>query len=521
MSGEQQLQGPDLAAGVPASSIPDGGMLVGHAEGQAVLLSRRGNEIFAISATCTHYSGPLGEGLIVGDTVRCPWHHACFSLRTGEAIRAPALSPVSRWTIERRGDSVVVTGEIKAPDGATPLAGAPTASPSPDVKRIVIVGAGVAGNAAAEMLRRRGFAGTITMLGADPATPYDRPNLSKDYLAGTAEESWLPLHSSSFYKRHDIELLTGTRVKSVDVAAKKVTVESGEAREFDRLLLATGADPIALKIPGADQKHVFYLRTLADSEAIIAAAAKGKRAVVIGASFIGLEVAASLRTRELDVHVVAPETVPLSKVFGEQLGSYIKSLHEQHGVKFSLQTTATAIGATDVTLANGAKVPADIVVIGIGVRPNVELAKQMGLTVDNGVVLNEFLESSAPGIYAAGDIASFPYRGGRVRVEHFVVAERQGQCAAENMLGARRKYDDIPFFWTAQYGKEIRYVGHASTAGDTVIGGDIQKEDAIVAYRENGKDVAFATLGRDLACLKGERALEMDDTKTMNELTAR
>ena len=227
MSGEQQLQGPDLAAGVPASSIPDGGMLVGHAEGQAVLLSRRGNEIFAISATCTHYSGPLGEGLIVGDTVRCPWHHACFSLRTGEAIRAPALSPVSRWTIERRGDSVVVTGEIKAPDGATPLAGAPTASPSPDVKRIVIVGAGVAGNAAAEMLRRRGFAGTITMLGADPATPYDRPNLSKDYLAGTAEESWLPLHSSSFYKRHDIELLTGTRVKSVDVATKKVTVESG------------------------------------------------------------------------------------------------------------------------------------------------------------------------------------------------------------------------------------------------------------------------------------------------------
>jgi apoptosis-inducing factor 3 len=521
MSGEQQLQGPDLAAGVPASSIPDGGMLVGHAQGQAVLLSRRGSEIFAIGATCTHYSGPLGEGLIVGDTVRCPWHHACFSLRTGEAIRAPALSPVSRWTVERRGDAVMVTSEIKAPDGATPLAGAPTTSPPPDVKRVVIVGAGVAGNAAAEMLRRRGFAGTITMFGADPATPYDRPNLSKDYLAGTAEESWLPLHSSSFYERHDIELLTATRVKSVDVAARKVTVENGETREFDRLLLATGADPIALKIPGADQKHVFYLRTLADSEAIIVAAKKGTRAVVIGASFIGLEVAASLRTRELDVHVVAPDAVPLVKVFGEQLGSYIKSLHEQHGVRFSLQKTVTAIGANDVTLDDGTKVSADIVVIGIGVRPSLELAKQMGLAVDNGVVLNEFLESSAPGIYAAGDIASFPYRGGRVRVEHFVVAERQGQCAAENMLGARRKYDDIPFFWTAQYGKEIRYVGHASTAADAVIGGNIQKEDAIVAYRENGKDVAFATLGRDLACLEAERALEMDDNKTMNELTAR
>jgi NADPH-dependent 2,4-dienoyl-CoA reductase/sulfur reductase-like enzyme/nitrite reductase/ring-hydroxylating ferredoxin subunit len=520
MSGEQQLQGPDLAAGVPASTIPDGGMLVGHAQGQAVLLSRRGGEIFAIGATCTHYSGPLGEGLIVGETVRCPWHHACFSLRTGEAIRAPALSPVSRWTVDRRGDTVLVTNEIKAADGATPLGGAPTAAPPPDVRRVVIVGAGVAGNAAAEMLRRRGFGGTITMLGADPATPYDRPNLSKDYLAGTAEESWLPLHSASFYKRHDIELLTATRVKSIDVAAKKVTVESGEIREFDRLLLATGADPIALKIPGADQKHVFYLRTLADSEAIIAAAEKGKRAVVIGGSFIGLEVAASLRTRELDVHVVAPEPVPLSKVFGEQLGSYIKSLHEQHGVKFSLQKTVTTIGTTDVTLDGGSKLPADIVIIGIGVRPNLDLAKQMGLTVDNGVVVNEFLESSARGIYAAGDIASFPYRGGRVRVEHFVVAERQGQCAAENMLDAKRTYDDIPFFWTAQYGKEIRYVGHAATAADAVVGGDIQKENAIVAYRENGNAVAFATLGRDLACLQAERALEMNDAKAMNELTA-
>jgi NADPH-dependent 2,4-dienoyl-CoA reductase/sulfur reductase-like enzyme/nitrite reductase/ring-hydroxylating ferredoxin subunit len=522
MSGEQQLQGPDLSAGVPASSIPDGGMLVGHAQGQAVLLSRRGNEIFAIGATCTHYSGPLGEGLIVGDTVRCPWHHACFSLRTGEALRAPALSPVSRWTIERRGDAVVVTGEIKAADGATPLPGAATASPPPDVKRVVIVGAGVAGNAAAEMLRRRGFAGTITMLGADPATPYDRPNLSKDYLAGTAEESWLPLHSASFYARHNIELLTDTRVKSVDVAGKKVTIESGETRAFDRLLLATGADPVALRIPGADQKHVFYLRTLADSEAIIAAAQKGKRAVVIGASFIGLEVSASLRTRELSVHVVAPDKVPLVKVFGERLGSYIKSLHEQHGVSFSLQKTVTAIGATDVTLDDGTKFPADVVVIGIGVRPSLDLAKQMGLTVDNGVVVNELLESSAPGIFAAGDIASFPYRGGgRIRVEHFVVAERQGQCAAENMLGAKRAYDDIPFFWTAQYGKEIRYVGHAATAADAVVGGDIQKEDAIVAYRQNGTAVAFASLGRDLACLQGERALEVNDTKKMSELTAR
>jgi NADPH-dependent 2,4-dienoyl-CoA reductase/sulfur reductase-like enzyme len=190
-------------------------------------------------------------------------------------------------------------------------------------------------------------------------------------------------------------------------------------------------------------------------------------------------------------------------------------------VKFSLQRSVAAIGAADVTLDDGTKLPAELVVVGIGVRPSLDLAKQMGLEVDNGVVVDEFLQSSAPGIFAAGDIASFPYRtGGRIRVEHFVVAERQGQFAARNMLGAREKYDDIPFFWSAHFGTEIRYVGHASTADDFVVGGDIEKGDALVAYREKGKPVAFASLGRDLACLMAEHALAVDDAKKMSELTA-
>ncbi|MEP7085970.1 MAG: FAD-dependent oxidoreductase [Gemmatimonadota bacterium] len=519
MSGEQELKGPDLGSGVSISSIPDGGMLVGHAQGQAVLLSRSGSEIFAIGATCTHYSGPLGEGLIVGDTVRCPWHHACFNLRTGEALKAPALSPVSRWEVEHRGDMVFVTKELKLADGLTPVK--PLSTIPENVKRVVIVGAGVAGNAAAEMLRRQGFTGSIVMLGADPSGPYDRPNLSKDYLAGTAEESWLPFHSANFYKRHDIELLTSSRVREIDVEARRATLESGDAHEYDRLLLATGADPIRLTVPGADQKHVFYLRTLADSQAIIAAAGAAKRVVVIGASFIGLEAAASLRTRGLDVNVVAPDAVPLAKVFGTELGAHIKSLHESKGVKFSLEKSVTAIGASDVTLDDGTKLPADIVVVGIGVRPALDLAKQMGLAVDNGVVVDEMLESSVPGIFAAGDIARFPYRAGdRIRVEHFVVAERQGQYAARNMLGAREPYDDIPFFWSVHFDKEIRYVGHASKIESLAVGGDIAKNDAIVAYTERGKIVAFASIGRDLACLEAERALEIDDAKAMKELTA-
>ncbi len=247
-----------------------------------------------------------------------------------------------------------------------------------------------------------------------------------------------------------------------------------------------------------------------------------KRAVVIGASFIGLEGAASLRTRGLDVHVVAPDAVPLAKVFGVKLGSHIRALHEEKGVEFSLERSVTAITSSGVILVDGSSIDADIIVVGIGVRPSLDLAKQMGLAVDNGVIVNEYLESSIPGVFAAGDIASFPYRSGeRIRVEHFVVAERQGQYAARNMLGARDAYDDIPFFWTAQFGMEIRYVGHASKADDVAIGGSIDDDDALVAYRENGKPVAFASLNRDVACLRAEHALEMDDAKTMSELTAK
>ncbi len=525
MSGEQELKGPDFGAGVPLGLIPDGGMLLGHAQGKAVLIARRDGELFAIGATCTHYSGPLGEGLLVGETVRCPLHHACFSVRTGEALSAPALDPVSRWEIERRGATVVVTGEIKAADGATPSGVGSSWREYPavaDVQSVIIIGAGAAGNAAAEMLRRVGFSGDITMIGADTAKPYDRPNLSKDYLAGTAQEEWLPLRSPDFYEKHNIELLTSTKATAIGSGARSVTLSSGEVRRYDRLLLCTGATPIQLPVPGADLPHVFYLRTLDDSHRIIAAAKNAKSAAVIGASFIGLEAAASLRTRGLDVHVIAPDEVPLQKVFGSELGAHIKRLHELKGVKFSLQKSVTAISTNAVALNEGDAIAADLVVVGIGVRPNLELAKGAGLTIDNGVVVDTMLESSVKGIYAAGDIASFPYRtGGRIRVEHWVVAERQGQTAARNMLGALEQFDDIPFFWSAHFGTEIRYVGHASTFEEVVVGGDIEKDDAIVAYREKGKTVAFATLGRDVACLQAERALEEDDTKTMNDLTAK
>ncbi len=511
MSTEQtQPSGPDLSRGVPISDIADGGMLAGHAQGKPVLVARRGDELLAIGAACTHYSGPLGDGLVVGDTVRCPWHHACFSLRTGEALRAPGLNPVARWEVERRGGMVYVTGEIDAPDGATPLPGRTVTGPPP--ASIVIVGSGAAGNAAAEMLRRQGYAGPLTMIGGDDSVPYDRPNLSKDYLAGSAPEEWIPLRPAAFYEEHGIELLRGVRVVAVDAAARRVALDNGETRTFDRLLLATGAEPVRLPLPGADLPHVHYLRTLADSRAIIANATRARRAVVMGASFIGLEVAAALRARDLEVHVVAPDPQPLVKVMGPRLGAFIRALHEQHGVVFHLQRVATAIDDRAVTLASGEVLPADLVVIGAGVRPALALAERAGLAIDRGVVVNEYLETSVRGIFAAGDIARWPdpHTGRPIRVEHWVVAQRQGQTAARNLLGLRERFDAVPFFWSAHYERSIRYVGHAEEWDEILIDGKPEDGDCSAAFRLGGRTLAVATIGRDRASLRAEVAMEAD-----------
>jgi NADPH-dependent 2,4-dienoyl-CoA reductase/sulfur reductase-like enzyme/nitrite reductase/ring-hydroxylating ferredoxin subunit len=501
MSEAAELKGPDLKLGVADTDLADGSVLLGHADGEAVLLALRGSEIFAVGATCTHYSAPLAEGLLVGDTIRCPWHHACFSLKTGEALRAPALNPIPCWTVERREGKLYVIGKAKA---------AKKSSPAVSPERIVILGGGAAGHAAAEMLRREGFAGTLTMLSADDAPPVDRPNLSKDYLAGNAPEEWIPLRPMEFFAEQRIELVLGARASSIDVAGKRVLLEGGKAHSFDKLLLATGSVPIELAIPGSDLPHVHVLRTLSDSRAVIANALKIKRAVVIGASFIGLEVAASLRARGIEVHVVAPDERPLEKVMGPAVGDFIRALHEEHGVVFHLKQTATSIDARGVTLASGAVLPAELVVIGIGVKPAIELAEKAGLATDRGVVVDAHLRTSAPDIFAAGDIARWPDpRTGRsVRVEHWVVAERHGQIAARNMLGQSVPCDLVPFFWSQHYDVQISYVGHAERWDRIDVEGSIAAKDCKLTFRAGEKSLAVLTIGRDKASLSAEVALE-------------
>jgi NADPH-dependent 2,4-dienoyl-CoA reductase/sulfur reductase-like enzyme/nitrite reductase/ring-hydroxylating ferredoxin subunit len=498
-----QPEGPDLSAGVELDVLSDGAMLTGHVDGEAVLLVRNGEAVFAVGATCTHYGGPLAKGLLARETIRCPWHHACFSLRTGEPLRAPALDPLPRWRTEVNDGCVFVRERL--------VRQAPAILQSSSLPQsILIVGGGAAGNAAAETLRREGYAGPITMLSADSALPCDRPNLSKDYLAGKAPEEWTVLRSADFYESNGIEVQLNTRVSRIDPDLHEVQLADGTHRGYGALLLATGAEPVRLNIPGADRAHVHYLRTFDDSRALVEKAKAARSAVIIGASFIGLEVASSLRARDIDVHVVGPEAIPMARILGEELGSFIRSVHEQHGVVFHLGRAAAAIDQEAVTLSDGARIDADLVVIGIGVRPATSLADQAGLVIDRGIVVDEFLETSAPDVFAAGDIARWPDRrsGEPIRVEHFVVAERQGQTAARNMLGRREPFDAVPFFWTEQHDLGIAYVGHAEDWDEVRIDGSIDARDCSVTYLREGRQLAVAVIHRDLEGLRAEVEFE-------------
>jgi NADPH-dependent 2,4-dienoyl-CoA reductase/sulfur reductase-like enzyme/nitrite reductase/ring-hydroxylating ferredoxin subunit len=507
---------PDFKNGFPADNLPDGGMVAGQVDGEDVILARRGDEVFAVGAFCTHYHGPLADGLVVDDTVRCPWHHACFSLRTGEALRAPALDPIACWRVEKAGDTIYVREKLApaaakpAGEAPKPAKGAKSAKSNKVPASVMIVGGGAAGLAAADMLRREGYDGPLTMISADDSAPYDRPNLSKDFLAGKAQDDWIPLRPPDYYRDHGIDLVLGARVGALDIPKRRVEIENGKTYGFKALLIATGAEPIKLPIEGAAGSQVHYLRTFADSRALVAKAESARRVVVVGGSFIGLEVAASLRARGIDVHVVAPGKQPLERILGPEVGKFIRGLHEAQGVVFHLGETVLRIDGRTVTLQGGSTLEADFTVVGAGVRPSMALAEQAGLAIDRGITVNEYLETSAPGVFAAGDIARWPdpHSGDRIRVEHWVVAERQGQTAAKNILGHRERFSAVPFFWSQHYDTAVNYVGHAEKWDSIGIDGQLEEGNFTASYRRRDQTLAVATVSRDLQSLKAEAAME-------------
>ncbi len=509
--GNQQLTGPDFKQGVSSKEFGHESKILGHADGEAVLVVQRGEEYFAVGAMCSHYGANLNDGVVTDHSIRCPWHHACFDLKTGAASKAPALNALPTWRTEVK-DGMLYVREKHAAE-QKPIA-------ARTKEHFAIVGSGAAGHAAAERLRQAGFAGMITIFTADSDLPYDRPNLSKDYLAGSAPPEWIPLRPEEFYKEHAITIRLGTKVSKLSSGEKKLHLENGESVSFDKCLLATGGTPNRPPILGAELPHVHVLRSFADCKSLIEGLGNAKKVMIVGAGFIGLEAAAAIRARGLEVSIVAPNEFPLDSVMGKEAGAFLQALHEKNGVQFYLGRSVKMITEKSVLFDNGKEPAADLVLLAVGIKPNLELAQGAGLLCQEGVVVNEFLETSASGIFAAGDIAYLPspISGGRYRAEHWAVAQRQGQSAALNMLGQNQEHNDIPFFWSQQFGIVLNYVGNARDWTKAEVHGNLKGGSGAVAFYKQGQIAAVLTIGQDLASLKIEKALEDKDQKAIHEI---
>jgi NADPH-dependent 2,4-dienoyl-CoA reductase/sulfur reductase-like enzyme/nitrite reductase/ring-hydroxylating ferredoxin subunit len=502
--GEQApLSGPDLKEGVGAGNVIQGVPLLGHVDGEAVVLVRAGDTVHAVSATCSHYGGPLAEGRVFDGAIHCPWHHACFDLATGRA-HGPAIAAIACFDVALDGGTIRVGAKREV-----------VAAPKDAPASVVIVGGGTAGVACAEALRAEGHRGSITIASSEGSDPVDRPNLSKDILAGTAPAEWAFLRSGDQLAEKNITFVREAAT-GIDRTARTVMLSGGGKLPYDALVLATGAEPIRLPIEGTDLPHVHVLRTLADCTAIGGAAANDARAVIIGASFIGLEAAASLRTRGMDVTIVAPEPVPLARVLGDEVGAFVQSLHQAKGVAFRLGRKPAKITRDAVELDDGTVLPASLVVMGVGVRPRLDLPTAAGLTIDKGVVVDAELRA-APGVWAVGDIARYPWNESSVRIEHFQVAVRHGQAVAASILGqgARR---DVPFFWSQHYDATLCYVGHAEQFDTPEVRGNLEARDAHVVYRDKGDITAVVTIGRDQLALDVEAAMLARDRAKLEAL---
>jgi apoptosis-inducing factor 3 len=498
------------------SELKDGEMKEVEAGGTKILLARARGKCFAVGAHCTHYGAPLVDGFLSGERIVCPWHHACFDAATGDVEEPPAFDALPRFDVNIEDDQILVHVPENAPDRRTPPM---TKKDARDKRQFVILGGGAAGFMAAQTLREEGFAGRVLMITRENRLPYDRPNLSKDYLQGHAEPAWMPLRDDEFFTENDIEIWREKEVAKVDVAAQTIAFSDGKILEFDSLLIATGGVPRRLPFQTGKEKNVFLLRSFADSDAIIDAAEAGKHAVVIGASFIGMEAASSLRERGCEVTVVAPDKVPFEKILGAEIGRLFQKIHERKNVNFKLGTQVKNFeGAGSrieaVRLENGERVEADFVVVGVGVTPATGFLEGIRLNKDGGVIGDEFLRV-AENVYAAGDIAHFPDSrskdGELLRVEHWRFAMQQGRTAARNMAGGHEPFTAVPFFWTTQFDASLRYAGHVRDWDEIIVEGSIERQEFLAFYVKDGRVLAVAGMNRDREMAEFEEKLRLNE----------
>ena len=503
------------------SDLRDGEMKEVSVGETRILLACVDDKFHAVSATCPHYGGPLAEGVLCGTRVVCPWHHAAFNIVNGDLEDPPALDALVSYSVRVENEKILVTVPDDVKDRRTPEM--VRHDPIADPRQFVIIGAGAAGYAAAQTLREEGFRGSLVMITREDRAPYDRPNLSKDYLHGHAEPEWMPLRSEQFFRQHDIRLILNKEVTRVDAHAKKITFESGETMDYDALLVATGGAPVRLNIPGSDLKDVCLLRSFADADSIIETATRSRRAVVVGASFIAMEAAFSLRERGLEVTVVAPSQEPFEATLGAEVGAVFRREHESHGVRFKLGSIVYRFeGNHDVEavmLDNGELIETDMVVVGVGVRPVTQFLEGVELDETGAVVVDSRLRA-AEGLYAAGDIASFvdTRRGKRERIEHWRTAQQQGRTAARNMLGRDVAFEGVPFFWTRQFDVGLLYVGRATSWDEIVYRGEVSSQDFLAFYVKNNRVLAVAGMNRDLEMAAIEELMRLDRMPVAEQL---
>jgi len=462
-----------------------------------VLLLRAGGQVRAFQGKCPHAGAPLAKGAVCHGRLICPWHKAAFRAEDGALCEPPALDSLERYHVEVRGDEVWVD------DQPLPAEKIP---PADDPRTFVIIGAGAAGTACAAALREKGFGGRILMLDREAEAGYDRTVLSKYVLAGDmAADKTPPLRDETYFTQQRIERRHG-EVTNLDADARQIRLASGEALSYDAVLLATGGVPKTPGLSGLDLPNVFTLRSLADSRQILDRAQPGQQAVIIGDSFIAMEVAASLRKRELSVTVLARHPVPFAKQFGDSIGKAILARHRANGVVYHSEGEAARIEGTGkveaVVLDNGQRFAADLVIIGVGVRPatepfaNLPREKDESLIVDDGMRVID-------GVWAVGDIATFPLNGQPRRIEHWRLAQQQARIAATNMLGGEEHYLDVPFFWTYHFGKRYDYLGHAEEWAEVQFKGTPEHPPFIALLGKGGLVAAVVACdeGRAMAAL--------------------